>query len=179
MKGRTWIRRPRAIRSEIARKDDFVRVFEAEESTLMQLALLLTGDTDTANVCLARALMECNASGSVSKDWIIPWVRRSVIRSAIELTPASRDKPSSSHDQWARGASHVARLEAPFDEVLRLPELDRFVLVLCVVESYSVLDCALLLNRQPRLIFDALQRASGYIDQVRGFHDRTFQTARP
>jgi hypothetical protein len=42
--------------------------------------------------------------------------------------------------------------------ILDLPELDRFVFVICVLERYSVYDCALLLGRPPQDINEARRR---------------------
>jgi hypothetical protein len=47
---------------------------------------------------------------------------------------------------------------AESEGILDLPELDRFVFVICVLERYSMHDCALLLGRSPRDINEARQR---------------------
>ena len=43
--------------------------------------------------------------------------------------------------------------------ILTLPDFDRLVFVFCVLERYSILDCALLLRRSPKDVNDARLRA--------------------
>ena len=168
MKG--WIRRQIIPRSELARKDDFVHLFKSEELTLRLLAILLMGDAKAAKVCLGRALQDCIASSSVSRDWIFPWARRSVIRCAIQLAPVPRSDPPFGPELSANRDWLTTRLDAPFDEIFGLPELDRFVFVLCVLENCSVQDCALLLSKPPRLISDVLNRIGCRHDLFKGFN---------
>ena len=177
MKG--WIRRQIIPRSELARKDDFVHLFKSEEFTLRLLAILLMGDAKAAKVCLGRALQDCIASSSVSKDWIFPWARRSVIRCAIQLAPVPRGDLPFGPDLSANRDRLTTPLDAPFDEIFGLPELDRFVFVLCVLEHCSVQDCALLLNKPPRLISDALNRIGCRHDLFKASTVTSFQTGRP
>ena len=53
------------------------------------------------------------------------------------------------------------RIEALRDSlaILELPDFDRLVFVICVLERYSILDCALLLKRSPKDVNDARVRA--------------------
>jgi hypothetical protein len=43
--------------------------------------------------------------------------------------------------------------------IFDLPDFDRLVFVICVLERYSILDCALLLRRSPKDVNDARVRA--------------------
>jgi hypothetical protein len=52
---------------------------------------------------------------------------------------------------------------AESESVLHLPEFDRFVFVICILERYSMHDCALLLGRPPRDINEARQRAGNQV----------------
>jgi hypothetical protein len=56
------------------------------------------------------------------------------------------------------------------ESILDLPECERFVFVICVLERYSIHDCALLLGKSPRDIIEARQRVGnqvGHIDELR------------
>ena len=50
--------------------------------------------------------------------------------------------------------------------ILDLPELDRFVFVICVLERYTTQDCALLLDRPPRDINEARQRVGNQVGKI-------------
>jgi len=52
------------------------------------------------------------------------------------------------------------------ESILDLPELDRFVFVICVLERYSTYDCALLLGRSLRDVNEARQRVGNQIGQI-------------
>jgi hypothetical protein len=55
---------------------------------------------------------------------------------------------------------------AESESILDFPELDRFVFVICVLERYSMHDCALLLGRSPRDISEARQRVGNQIGKI-------------
>lgn len=55
---------------------------------------------------------------------------------------------------------------AESESILDLSEFDRFVFVICVLERYSIYDCALLLNRLPRDINEARQRVGKQVGQI-------------
>ena len=80
-----WFGETASERCEYARKEEFVSVFESERVGLQRLALLLTANSEAAKRCLIRAFRECIASSSVSKEWVLSWTRRMVIRNAISL----------------------------------------------------------------------------------------------
>jgi hypothetical protein len=50
--------------------------------------------------------------------------------------------------------------------ILDLPDFDRLVFVICVLERYSILDCALLLRRSPKDVHDARVRATNQVVSV-------------
>jgi len=57
---------------------------------------------------------------------------------------------------------------AASESILDLPEFERFVLVICVLEHYSIHDCALLLGKSPRDIKEARQRVGNQVGQIDG-----------
>jgi DNA-directed RNA polymerase specialized sigma24 family protein len=159
-----WLGQKTSSRGEYASKEEFVRVFESERADLQRLALLLTADSDSAKRCLIRAFRECMASSSVSKEWVLSWTRRMVIRNAISLVMGlggqslvnTNDETDDGLAAFSPDDSVGAIAEA--ESILGLPELERFVFIICVLERYSIHDCALLLGKSPRDINEARQR---------------------
>ena len=160
-------------RSEYASKEEFVSVFECERVDLQRLALLLTANSEAAKRCLILALRECIASSSVSKGWALSWARRMVIRNAISLVMGPGVQPFVDiHGDADNGlitffSDDSLGTIAESESILDLPELDRFVFVICVRERYSMHDCALLLGRSPRDINDARHRVGDQVGQIK------------
>ena len=169
-----WFGKTGNERREYARKEEFVGVFECERVGLQRLALLLTANSETAKRCLSRAFRECIASTVVSKEWVVSWTHRMVIRNAISLVmgPASRSFVTTNDDAddgfVAFSSDDLLGAIAASESILDLPEFERFVLVICVLERYSIHDCALLLGKSPRDIKEARQRVGIQVGQIDG-----------
>ena len=172
-----WFGKTGNERREYARKEEFVGVFECERVGLQRLALLLTANSETAKRCLSRAFRECIASTLVSKEWVVSWTRRMVIRNAINLVigPGGRSFVTTNDEVddgfVAFSPDDTLDAIAASESVLDLPEFERFVLVICVLERYSIHDCALLLGRSPRDISEARQRVGNQVGQIDGPND--------
>ena len=145
-----------------ATPEDFQRLFAREMTDLFRLSLHLTADAEKAESCLIHAMRECFVNSVVHKQWALTWARRTVIRNAIRLIlgkengAASCEVASDFHLQPSK-----YRIEELRDSlaILALPDFDRLVFVICVLERYSALDCALLLTRSPKAVNDARTRA--------------------
>jgi len=159
-------------RYEYAGRKDFVSLFERERVSLRTLALLLTANSETAKRCLFRSFQECITSSSVSTEWILSWTRRMVIRNAISLIikPGGHSfvNTSDDADNWliAFFPDDSLGAVAESESIVDLPEFDRFVFVICVLERYSTQDCALLLGRSPREINEARKRIGIQVEQI-------------
>jgi hypothetical protein len=171
-----WLGKTVSQRCEYARKEDFVEVFECEQAGLQRLALLLTANSQAANRCLMSAVRECIASSSVSKEWVLSWTRRVIIRNAISLVMGPEGQSFvNRNDDADDGLVAFSRHDsvgviAGFESILDLPDFERFVFVICVLERYSIHDCALLLGKSPRDIVEARQRVGNqvrHIDEIR------------
>jgi DNA-directed RNA polymerase specialized sigma24 family protein len=147
-----------------------------ERPGLQRLALLLTANSQAANRCLISAVRECIATSSVSKEWVLSWTRRVVIRIAINLVMGSGGQSFvNTNDDADDGLvaffpDDSLDAIAGSESILDLPEFERFVFVICVLERYSIHDCALLLGKSPRDIVEARQRVGnqlGHIDELR------------
>jgi hypothetical protein len=174
-----WFGKTASERCEYASKEEFVSAFECERVGLQRLALLLTGNKEAAKQCLILAFRECVASGSVSKGWVLSWIRRVVIRNAISLvmSPGSQSfvNTNCDADRWVTAFSPDDPLGAigESESILDLSEFDRFVLVICVLERFSIHDCALLLDRSPRDIDEARQRVGKQVEQIDELSNRS------
>jgi hypothetical protein len=161
-----WFGKTVSERCEYARKEEFVSVFERERAGLQRLALLLTANSEAAKQCLVCAFKECITSSSVSKEWVLSWIRRVVIRNAIGLVMDSGVQSFvSTNDDGDDGSIACSPYDslgetATSESILDLPEFERFVYVICVLERYSIHDCASLLGRPPREIDEARKRVA-------------------
>jgi len=166
-----WFGKAGSERCEYARKDEFVSVFDCERAGLQRLALLLTANSEAAKRCLNRAFRECIAGSSVSKEWILSWTRRVVIRNAISLVLGPGDQSfMDTNDDADNGSIAISPDDsvgafAESESILDLPELERFVFVICVLELYSIHDCALLLGKSPREIDEVRHRLGNEVRQ--------------
>jgi hypothetical protein len=139
------------------------------------LSLQLTADAEKAESCLILAMKECIANSTVSKRWALIWARRTVIRNAIRLVLGMENAVLNDVDSEAEPGFYLQpskhRIEALRNSlaILSLPDFDRLVFVICVLERYSILDCALLLTRSPKDVNEARLRAS---NQVASFEER-------
>jgi len=167
-----WFGKRVSERCEYASKEEFGSAFECEQARLQTLALSLTANSETAKQCLIRAFRECIASSSVSKEWVLCWARRAVIRNAIRLVMGpdgqSFVNPNDDPDNGLIVFSPDDSLGeiATAESILNLPELDRFVFVICVLERYSIHDCALLLGKSPAEISEVRHRVGNKVGQI-------------
>ena len=167
-----WFGKRVSERCEYASKEEFVSAFECERAGLQRLAQLLTTNSEAAKLCLIRAFQECVASSSVSKEWVLNWARRVVIRSAIGLfmDPGGQSFVST-NDDADRGLfaffpdDSLGAIAEP-ESILALPEFERLVFVICVLERYSIHDCALLLGKSPREINEVRHRIGNQVGRI-------------
>lgn len=144
---------------------DFQRLFAREMNDLFRLSLQLTADAEKAESCLIFAMRECISNTTVSKRWALTWARRTVVRNAIRLASGIEPVVPYDVDCEAEPGFHLQpseiRIAALQDSpaILELPDFDRMVFVICVLERYSILDCALLLTRSPKDVNEARLRA--------------------
>lgn len=148
-----------------ATADYFQRLFKREMTDLSRLSLHLTADAEKAEKCLILAMRECFANGTVSRGWALVWARRTVVRNAIHLVLGTENSIPNDVCSEAGPDFHLQprkyRVEALQESgaILALPDFDRLVFVICVLERYSILDCALLLRRSPKDVNNARMQA--------------------
>lgn len=154
-----------------ATAEDFEQLFARQNTELLMLSLHLTTDAEKAETCLILAMRDCVFGSCVSKDRLHTWARRMVMRNAIRLVCGAPND--------VLGESGIEFYLQPNDfqndalreslAIFTLPDLDRLAFVICVLERYSILDCALLLRKAPQEVYDAIVRA---IAQMLAFEQR-------
>ena len=147
--------------------EEFESLFESKRASLLRLAFLLTASSEKAEQNLSLALKECRLNASVAIDWILPWARRAIVRHAIQLVLppvsalAARTLNGDPHDGNSQATTELTLRRVDVQSILKLPEFERLVFVITVLEGSSILDCALLLARSPKEVRDAQKRAIG------------------
>lgn len=118
---------------------DFCRLFEREMSRLYLLALMLTGNEQSAEKCFERSLETCLSSGRISPEWAPRWATHNIIKNAIDMVGPARDREPNRDHALRRLASRQATLALV---LASMAPLDRFVYVMSVLERYSDRECA-------------------------------------
>jgi hypothetical protein len=128
--------------AEYATRSDFQEIFTEDMAGLHLLAFLLTADAKKAEQCFVAGLEESIRGNAVFRQWARSWSKRAIIKNAIKaMAPAP-----------GRGESEIRSAHAPqgnalVASVMRLAPFDRFVLVITVLEGYSVRECSALLGQ--------------------------------
>lgn len=170
MKGRSFEKRL-SRRCKYAREEEFISVFHRERAGLQRLALLLTASSEATEQCLISAFRDCVESRSVVKEWVLSWARRIVIRNAISLVMGAGQSFVNASNAADSGLI-ASRKDRPSGaiaepgEILDLPMFERFVFVICVLERYTIHDCALLLGKSPRDINEARRWACNQVGRM-------------
>jgi len=152
-----------------ATRDDFLQIFNQDLNALYQLSFLLTGDHQKGERCFVAGIEDCARENRVFREWARAWAKRIIVEKAIrELNPRRHSNSAApptvfSHNQQSSGPIGHFDLEA----LLRLPDFERFVFVLCVLEHYRERECALLLGCSASEVRDARTRA---IEELAGIH---------
>jgi len=125
---------------------DFCQIFEKDMDSLYLLSFWLTGDHSLAEKCFVRGLEDSQKGNPVFKEWTLSWARRSIIQSAIQMI-----RPRPTHNRTSistsdRSAGHAMTQPAEIANLVELPQFERFVFVMSVLERSSDHECSLLLD---------------------------------
>jgi DNA-directed RNA polymerase specialized sigma24 family protein len=140
-------------KNDYANADDFQSLFLDKMSQLYQLAFLLTGRHELAQESIISGLEASCQSNSVFREWTLHWAKRVVIKRAIHLVDPVPQQSSAPSFHLFQQISEPAALT--IDQILSLPDFERFVLVMSVLERYSDKDISLLLNCLPQQVEQA------------------------
>jgi len=124
---------------------DLCLIFTKDMDPLYLLSFLLTGEHSLAEQCFIRGLEESQKGNPVFKEWAQSWARRTIIQGAIQ-TIRPRPLQNRTSAPKSEGRSSDATPPAQIANIVRLPQFERFVFVMSVLERYSYQECSLLLN---------------------------------
>jgi DNA-directed RNA polymerase specialized sigma24 family protein len=127
---------------------DFEQIFTDDMSGLYLLSFLLAGDPDEAETVFTAGIEESTRGKRVFKEWARSWARRSIIQSAIRILGPQQNSPNvAPTPAVARAIEKLPlALQAEASAIIELAPLERFVLVMSVLERYSDHDCSILLG---------------------------------
>jgi len=125
---------------------DFCLVFMQNMDRLHLLSFLLTGEHALAEKCFVSGIDNSQKGNPVFREWALSWARRSIIQSAIQLIQPEITHDSVSSSMSGSGESHSTAPPAEIANILALPQFERFVFVISVLERYSSQECSLLLK---------------------------------
>jgi hypothetical protein len=143
---------------EYANTADFQDVFTRNMSQLFLVALLLVGDELKAERCLIGGVDDCVKGNPVFKEWAQSWSKRLIVRRAIQMSlPILRGFKD--EDLTSPQVEIPSTVDPGLAGILQLPQFERFVYVLSVLEKYSDRECSLLLICTPQQVITARIRA--------------------
>ena len=142
---------------------DFCELFMEEMNSLYLLGFLLTGDPEKAEQCFVAGLEDSTKGNSVFKEWARSWAKRMIVENAVRIIAphsnyASETVPAVHLDLNSKPGT-VRPDRALIQSVLDLPNFERFVFVMSVLEGYSDQDCSVLLGCSLPEIGEARVRA--------------------
>jgi hypothetical protein len=132
--------------AKYASGEDFCRLFMKEMDSLYLLSFLATGEHSLAEKCFVHGLEDSRKGNPVFNEWARTWARRTIVQRAIQMI-----RPRSTHNRRSSpasdgGASHAMTRPAAIANIVGLPQFERFVFVMSVLERFSDQDCSLLLD---------------------------------
>jgi DNA-directed RNA polymerase specialized sigma24 family protein len=140
-----------APRAECATPQDFCSGLVRNVDSLYLLAFLLTANHQVAEQCFAATAEERFEHLTVFKEWVEPWLKRSLVKNAIRRILPEADHGADHWEPWAAGESRCATI----DGITRLPVLERSVFVLSTLERYSTRKCAAILGCEMETVVQA------------------------
>jgi hypothetical protein len=132
---------------QYATREDFRKILDEDLNRLYQLSFLLTADHQKAERCFVASIEDCADENRVFREWARAWTIRIVVENAIrDLSPRPTRSNSSSLPSLRTQESTGPNGYLDADSLMGLPDFDRFVFVLRVLERYPENECALLLG---------------------------------
>jgi len=139
------------------------------------IALVLTGDEDTAARIISSGIHGVADSGTVFGEWMCAWGIGVVIKACVALRAGELRKEKGSGEYWRAKAAEGPTIElqqAPLSTervrraLLLLPLFPRFVNVLRVLEGYSLSYVASILNVDEEACQAALANSFGALAEA-------------
>jgi len=150
---------------DYATHDDFCKVLEKDMKSLYRLAFLLTGNHKESEQCFVSTVENSFRERVVFKEWALPWIKRGLIKNAIEIVSPASPRNDGKRDLWSAGKC-ATQGEYGIDTVTKLAAFDRFVFVMSILERYSNWECSLLLGCSMNKVAQARMRALGRLPEL-------------
>jgi DNA-directed RNA polymerase specialized sigma24 family protein len=145
---------------QYATREDFRKILDEDLNRLYQLSFLLTADHQKAERCFVASIEDCADENRVFREWARAWTIRIVVENAIrDLSPRPTRSNSSSLPSLRTQESTGPTGYFDADRLIGLPDFDRFVFVLRVLEGYPENESALLLGSLRSHVREACTRA--------------------
>jgi hypothetical protein len=125
------------FRADYAKHADFCDVFKNDTKPLYLLAFLLTANHKESEQCFVSTVEEAFKEQVVFKEWARSWVKRRLIKSAIEIVSPTSARNIQKRDFWNAG-QHETQRECGIDAVTKLGAFERFVFVMSILERYYI-----------------------------------------
>jgi hypothetical protein len=145
--------------------DDFCRVLEKDMKPLYLLAFLLTGNHKESEQCFVSTVENSFRERAVFREWVLPWVKRGLIKNAIEIVSPGSPRNDAKRDLWSAG-QYAIQGQYGIDTVTKLATFERFVFVMSILERYSNWDCSMLLGCSINKVAQARMRALGRLPEL-------------
>jgi DNA-directed RNA polymerase specialized sigma24 family protein len=133
---------------------DFCNALVKDMKPLYLLAFLLTANHQDAEQCFAMAL-EAASEATVFRDWVRPWIRRTLTKVAIHRVLRRPGNNRQTRDSWGDSGAGISL----FNAAAQLGSLERLVFVIVVLERYSIKECSVLLDCTEQAIVTARSHA--------------------
>jgi hypothetical protein len=146
------------LRADYAKHADFCDLLKNDTKSLYLLAFLLTANHQESEQCFVWAVEESFKEQAVFKEGARSWLKRRLIKNAIEIVWRASDRNGQKRDLWG-GGQREAQRECEIDIVTKLAAFERFVFVISILERYSNWDCSLLLGCNMNKVTQARMRA--------------------
>ena len=163
-----------SFRSDYAKGADFCEAFERDMKPFYLLTFLLTTNHKDTERCLEAVIEETFKENGVFKAWVRPWVKRCLIRKAIQIVfsrPSGNNEPQ---NLWWEELGE-SQLRNVIEAVIDLDTRERFAYVMSILEGYSAKDCSLLLDCTMESVVRLRVQASCRLAASDPFHTGTFQ----
>jgi hypothetical protein len=177
-----------------ASSPEIVECFRKERSSLIRLALLITGDEAVADQCVVNACEVTLQGHSPFRDWLLEWAKAATINTAIRRQlEAIRAGEAMYKNQGCTHAEHLVQgtaeerqsdltLVLDSNPSIILGELDpvsRAILVLRLAIRSSIQDCVFRLNLSRSAVLGANCRAMTWLHELRiAQYDRSADASR-
>ena len=146
-----------------ANSPDFCRIFARQLNSLYKLALLLTTNHSLAEQCILASLDDALTVDGICKPSAESWSKRAIITNALCIvrresfkTDLTLQRPEASDDDF---------IGWPFNAIIRLQTLDRFVFVLSIFEKIPDCECSQLFGCAVTEIVPARIRALEFLSK--------------